>query len=86
MLAIPFTACCSCNVFYSRIGAGLGDYLPQLETLVLTHNNLEELVTGICNACTMHSPDSSLLNIQKDLDPLASISTLKNLRYFISHS
>ena len=28
----------------SRIGVGLGEYLPQLETLVLTYNNLEELV------------------------------------------
>ncbi len=31
----------------SRLGAGLGDFLPQLETLVLTYNYLEELVSII---------------------------------------
>lgn len=34
-----------CYYSYSRIGSGLGDSLPNLVQLVLTYNNLEELVS-----------------------------------------
>ena len=41
--------CFFCCLFCSRIAEGLEQSLPQLETLVLTNNNLEKLVhnTGI---------------------------------------
>lgn len=64
---------------YSRIGVSLGDYLPQLETLVLTYNNIEELVrVKLLIVIKLFRP--FIVNIQTDLDPLASIASLRNLR------
>ena len=66
----------------SRIAEGLEESLPQLQTLVLVNNNIEELVsyTEIYLRCLYVSYDS-FVYIQGDLDPLASLHNLTYLRY-----
>ena len=68
--------------FDSRIAEGLQESLPQLQTLVLVNNSIEELVR--CAYMYMYVCSTMLhfhACIQSDLDPLASLHNLTYLRY-----
>ena len=67
----------------SRIAEGLEESLPQLQTLVLVNNSIEELVryTHRGSVYVIQCFMAKHAYMQSDLDPLASLHNLTYLRY-----
>lgn len=93
---LPYNAWCFCLAYCSRIGENMEQALPNLKELILTSNNIQELVSS-----TVDVPLCTLINIwsfvslnfvqmvvsgaqQGDLDPLATMKSLSLLRYLLN--
>ncbi len=87
---------CFCLARCSRIGENLEQSLPNLMELILTSNNIQELVSPTIDlhSCTIINRSLSFKvwfhwivvsgSQQGDLDPLATVKSLTLLRYLLN--